>query len=184
MFGGLFTRQEPLVAMTTPSAQNYTVGSQFFVSPGVELQWQAQTAQDRPGQVTSGKGMVGPDGTVVLGPYGTCRVGGLSLDKATAAVERHLADYMKTPSVRLSATVPNNQSMPMNRADVAWRSARIGSSDTAIQTTTTSGVQPVAWGPTGRMVEPAHTIVSEPDHHFGDGSFLRRVFSRLGLADR
>jgi hypothetical protein len=184
MFGGLFTRHEAALAVTRPSVQSPVVQSQFFLNPGAEIQWQAQVAQVQAGQVTSGKGMVGPDGTVVLGPYGTCKVGGLSLAKATTAVEEHLAEYMKTPTVRLSAILPGNQAVPTSRADLAWRSARMGSGETVIETANVSGVRPVAWGQTARMVEPAGTVVSEPEQHFGDGTLLRRVFSRLGLSPR
>jgi hypothetical protein len=184
MFGGLFPRQEPVLAVTRPSGQYPVAQAQFVLNPGVEIQWQAQTARVQPGQVTSGKGMVGPDGTVVLGPYGICKVGGLSLDKATTAVEQHLADYMKAPAVRLSALVPSSQPMSTGRADLAWRSAPIGSTQTIIEKPGASAVQPVSWARAGRVVEQPRTVVVEPEQHFGDGSFLRRVFDRLGLTQR
>jgi hypothetical protein len=163
--------------MNKPASQIPTAGPQIFLDPGMEIQWQAQTTQNEPGQVTSGTGMVGPDGTVVIGPYGTCKVAGLSLAQATAALEEHLAAYMKTPTVRLSATVPASQ------VDVAWRSA--GSRETVVETAGANSIQPVSWAHTSGTAEPARTVVSqEPDQQVGGGALLRRVFSKLGLTQR
>src|SRR4051794_2246320 len=38
------------------------------IAQGMELEWQIKTTQDSPGLVKSGKGVVGPDGMLVLGP--------------------------------------------------------------------------------------------------------------------
>jgi hypothetical protein len=108
----LFARHDTAVAVERPVVQ-----TQVHLASGMEIQWQAQTSEDQPGQVKNGKGFVGPDGTMVVGPYGTCNVAGMTLDQATKALEQHLALYMKSPSVQLSTTVPANQ------PNMAWRSA-------------------------------------------------------------
>ena len=114
--------------------------------------WQAQPAQQQPGDVTSGTGVVGPDGTMEVGPYGTCKVSGMRLDQATTALEQQLAAYMKGPQVRLSMTAAAD---PLG---LAWRPAhaadrtalvrdaiepreRIVESNVALE----PGVQPVIW---------------------------------------
>jgi hypothetical protein len=104
------------VATPTPSGQ-----VQIILDQGMEIQWQVQTAQDQPGQVKSGKGLIGPDGTVVVGPYGTCKVAGLTLDKATLAFEQQLAPYMKAPSVQLSTALSTPSA---DNPDLTWRSAQ------------------------------------------------------------
>jgi hypothetical protein len=157
----LFSRKETTVAMTRPQNQptpgQPTPGqAQVLLDAGMEVQWRVQTAEDQPGQVTSGQALVGPDGTVVVGPYGTCKVAGLSLDQATIALEQHLATYMKTPSVQLSATVSTNLAVSANQADLAWRpapapgpaafgrAAPIEPAGTVVQTSSAWGAQPTA----------------------------------------
>jgi len=116
---GIFARKPTDMAMTTPAAQPMPAQAKVYLNPGTEVQWQVRTAQDQPGQVSSGRGMIGPDGTVVVGPYGACKLAGLTLDQATLAMENHLAAYMQTPSVQLSATIAGSTN------DLSWRSARV-----------------------------------------------------------
>lgn len=82
--------------------------AQFTLVPGAEIHWEAKPARDEPGQVTSGTAPIGPDGTIVVGPYGTCLLAGLNMSQATMALEKHLAPYLKSPSVQLSAVMPSN----------------------------------------------------------------------------
>ncbi len=109
---------------------------QIVLRQGNEIQWQANTTQDQPGQVKSGTGIVGPDGTAELGPYGTVRLAGMNLTQATTAVEKHLSAFMATPSVQLSATVTDNSPI------VAGRSQRV-SQPTYVRSGTVSSGQPV-----------------------------------------
>jgi hypothetical protein len=109
---------------------------QIVLRQGNEIQWVANAAQDQPGQVKSGTGVVGPDGTAELGPYGTVRLAGMNLTQATAAVEKHLSAFMATPSVQLSATVTDNSQI------VAGRSQRV-SQPTYVRSGTMSSGQPV-----------------------------------------
>src|SRR5262249_19664184 len=52
--------------------------------------------------IMGGKGLIGPDGTLILGPYGSVRVAGLSVLQAETAIERHLAAYVFNPRVHLT----------------------------------------------------------------------------------
>ncbi|MCI0639175.1 MAG: polysaccharide biosynthesis/export family protein [Gemmataceae bacterium] len=83
--------------------------------PGTELQWSLQTAADKPGVVKTGQTTVGPDGSVVFGPYGTLQLGGMDLAQATTAVEKQITSFVPGARVRLTAT------LPVSSQDLAWR---------------------------------------------------------------
>jgi hypothetical protein len=134
-------RSQPSEA--TPAFFARAPQSQVLLDAGMEVSWQAQTAQDQPGQVKAGTGMVGPDGTMVIGPYGTCKVAGLNIDQAAQAVEKQLALYLPAPNVQLTATVPSQQ------ANLAFRPARAtapstGNGETVVMLTGDNAVQPAA----------------------------------------
>jgi polysaccharide export outer membrane protein len=97
----------------TSQAQNTAL-----VRPGMELTWDLQTQQQQPGLVRAGRGVVGPDGALVLGPYGTCQVAGQTLEQARRSVEKHLANWVQNPMVHLSAALPSTTS-----GEIAWRPA-------------------------------------------------------------
>jgi polysaccharide export outer membrane protein len=50
-------------------------------------------------QQIAGEHLVGPDGTVTLGIYGSVPVVGLTLAEAKATVERHLSQFLENPEV-------------------------------------------------------------------------------------
>jgi protein involved in polysaccharide export with SLBB domain len=50
-------------------------------------------------QQVAGQHLVGPDGTVTLGSYGSVVVAGLTLADAKAAIERHLSRFLDSPEV-------------------------------------------------------------------------------------
>ncbi|MCI0376169.1 MAG: polysaccharide biosynthesis/export family protein [Gemmataceae bacterium] len=83
--------------------------------PGTELQWSLQTTDDKPGVVKTGQATVGPDGSVVFGPYGTLQLGGMDLAQATNAVEKQIAPFVPGAKVLLTAT------LPVSSQDLAWR---------------------------------------------------------------
>src|SRR5207244_5982992 len=68
--------------------------------------------------VRSGLSVVTKEGNIEMGPYGTCRVGGLTIAKATTALERHLAKHVSHPSVTISSP-----SAGPPAGGVAWRPA-------------------------------------------------------------
>jgi hypothetical protein len=198
MMGGLLPLRENVFAANKPTTYPVTVMSSprpeivttpFRLDPGSEIHWQAQTAHVEPGQVTQGTGMIGPDGTVVLGPYGTCNVGGMTLDRANRVVEQHLASYLDTPTVRLSAVVTTDQAAPTLRADLAWRGTAWEPTTRPAQgfaATQGAGVRQATWGQTTArqpetIIVSPETAASQSSGQFGDGTFLRRVFSRLGF---
>jgi polysaccharide export outer membrane protein len=108
------------------------------VRPGMELAWEIQTLKDEPGLVRSGRAVVGPDGTLILGPYGACLLTGQTLAQARVSVEKHLGAWVKNPTVRLSTVLPE----PASR-EIAWRSA-------------TPAAQPAV--NVASMAQPAHPI--------------------------
>ena len=65
---------------------------------------QAASVQD-----IRGEHIVGPDGTVRLGVYGSVRVSGMTLDEAKAAIERHLSQSLSRPLISLSVIGYNSK---------------------------------------------------------------------------
>ncbi|MCC6420732.1 MAG: polysaccharide biosynthesis/export family protein [Gemmataceae bacterium] len=66
-----------------------------------QLRWTVETAE--PIGSMSGQAVVGPDGTVVLGPYGIFQVAGLTVEQAQAQIERQLGAYARGARVRLTS---------------------------------------------------------------------------------
>jgi polysaccharide biosynthesis/export protein len=60
-------------------------------------------------QQISGEHMVGPDGTVTLGSYGSVVVAGLTLDEARSAIERHLSQFLESPEVSVNVFAYNSK---------------------------------------------------------------------------
>jgi polysaccharide biosynthesis/export protein len=60
-------------------------------------------------QEIRGEHIVGPDGTVRLGVYGSVRVSGMTLDEAKAAIERHLSDYLSRPLIAIDVIGYNSK---------------------------------------------------------------------------
>lgn len=66
-------------------------------------------AQYRGMQQIKGEHMVGPDGTIRLGLYGSVYVAGMTLDEAKAAVESHLTKYLQKPEVSVDVFAYNSK---------------------------------------------------------------------------
>ncbi len=60
-------------------------------------------------QQVAGEHLVGPDGTINLGTYGTVYVTGLTLDEAKAAIEKHLSKYLDAPLVSVDVFSYNSK---------------------------------------------------------------------------
>jgi polysaccharide export outer membrane protein len=60
-------------------------------------------------QQVSGVHMVGPDGTVTLGIFGSVVVAGLTLDEARSAIERHLSQFLDSPEVSVNVFAYNSK---------------------------------------------------------------------------
>jgi polysaccharide export outer membrane protein len=60
-------------------------------------------------QQIAGEHLVGPDGTVTLGSYGSVVVAGMTLEQAKAAIERHLQQYLDSPEVAVDVFAFNSK---------------------------------------------------------------------------
>lgn len=66
-------------------------------------------AQFRGMQQIRGEHMIGADGTVRMGIYGSVFVAGLTLDEAKAAIEKHLTKYLLKPEVSVDIFAYNSR---------------------------------------------------------------------------
>jgi polysaccharide biosynthesis/export protein len=60
-------------------------------------------------QQVAGEHLVGPDGTVNMGTYGTVYVAGLTIAEAKAAVEAQLSNYLEQPRVSVDVFAYNSK---------------------------------------------------------------------------
>lgn len=60
-------------------------------------------------QQIAGEHLVGPDGTINLGTYGSVYITGLTLDQAKAAIEKHLSEYLDAPLVSVDVFSYNSK---------------------------------------------------------------------------
>jgi polysaccharide export outer membrane protein len=60
-------------------------------------------------QQIAGEHLVGPDGTINLGTYGTVYVTGMTLAEAKAAIEKHLGEYLDAPLVSVDVFSYNSK---------------------------------------------------------------------------
>lgn len=91
------------------------------LSRGQEVLWLIENAPSTPGLIRSGRSHIGPDGTMVVGPYGTCQVAGLTEAQAAHKLESVLKSQVRNPRVRLVASRSENM---VHQA--AWRKSTTG----------------------------------------------------------
>jgi polysaccharide export outer membrane protein len=60
-------------------------------------------------QQIAGQHLVGPDGTVTLGTYGSVQIVGMTIAEARAAVEHHLSQYLENPEISLDVFAYNSK---------------------------------------------------------------------------
>jgi polysaccharide export outer membrane protein len=60
-------------------------------------------------QQISGQHLVGPDGTVTLGSYGSVHVVGMTIVQAKAAIEQYLQQYLEDPEISLDVFAYNSK---------------------------------------------------------------------------
>jgi polysaccharide export outer membrane protein len=82
-----------------------------YLKPGILLDPKVTVglAQSRATQQIRGEHMIGPDGTVRLGSYGSVKVAGLTLDQAKFAIEQHLSQYLVLPEVSVDVYAYNSK---------------------------------------------------------------------------
>lgn len=61
-------------------------------------------------QQIAGEHLVGPDGTVTLGTYGSVYVVGMTLEEAKLAIEAHLSQFLEDPEVAVNVFAYNSKS--------------------------------------------------------------------------
>jgi hypothetical protein len=97
-------------AFPPPSHQaKYAPGPQVpgLLAPHAEVSWSIASQQGKPIPVMSGKSTIGPDGTVILGPYGQYQIGGMSLTQASQFIEQRLGKFLINPRVQLQVLSHN-----------------------------------------------------------------------------
>lgn len=60
-------------------------------------------------QQITGEHLVGPDGTITLGTYGSVSVVGMTLEQAKRAIENHLSQYLDSPEVSVNVFSYNSK---------------------------------------------------------------------------
>ena len=60
-------------------------------------------------QAVAGEHLVGPDGTITLGTYGSVHVVGMTLADAKAAIEAHLSEFLDKPEVSVDVFAYNSK---------------------------------------------------------------------------
>ncbi len=61
-------------------------------------------------QQIAGEHLVGPDGNITLGTYGSVRIGGLTIQEAKMQIEAHLETYLEDPEVAVDVYAYNSKS--------------------------------------------------------------------------
>ena len=82
------------------------------LAQGMEVEWHIKPEKAAPNQILSGHSIVGPDGKIEMGPYGPCAVAGMTVPKATTALEKHLAWYINGPTVTILTQAPVSAPSP------------------------------------------------------------------------
>jgi polysaccharide export outer membrane protein len=77
----------------------------FFVEPTVSVTLAEPAAK----QLIQGEHIVGPDGTVTLGTYGSVSVVGMTLAQAKEAIEQHLSQFLEEPEVAVDVFAYNSK---------------------------------------------------------------------------
>lgn len=92
-----------------PSEANITKLPTYVVEPPdvlkVDISW--ESGDQSPS--TSGEHLVGPDGTIRLGVYGTVYVAGKTLDEVQQAISRKVAKQVESPSVFVNVMSYNSK---------------------------------------------------------------------------
>jgi polysaccharide biosynthesis/export protein len=143
-----------------------TASAPLALAPGMEVEWHVKTVRDTPNQISSGLSVVGPDGAIELGPYGSCRVAGMPMAQASATLEKHLAKYLHSPTVKITPLAP-----PPASDGIAWHPSRTPASSgkqngdifrTAFQTPSAGGDKDIELIPPPKTVAPPGATAAAP----------------------
>ena len=97
-----------VAGLTVPEAQAAIEAhlKEFLREPLVTV----ALAQLAASQIVTGQYLVGPDGTVTLGSYGSISVVGQTLEQAKYTIEAHLSQYLEEPEISISVFAFNSKS--------------------------------------------------------------------------
>ena len=93
--------------LTTDDVQRLVQNKVRQFAKGAEVT--VSLAQSRGVQQIGGQHIVGPDGTVRLGSYGSVYVAGMTVAQAKAAIEAHLGKYLYKPEVAIDVYAYNSK---------------------------------------------------------------------------
>ena len=105
--GPAYGGQLRVTDLTTEEIQRILQNKIRMFAKGAEMT--VSLAQSRGVQQIGGQHMVGPDGTVELGNYGSVYVAGMTKAQAKAAIESHLAKYLYRPEVTVGVYAFNSK---------------------------------------------------------------------------
>jgi protein involved in polysaccharide export with SLBB domain len=131
------TEPPALVRMAGPEPTQPT--GQPVLTPKSVVEWSAEATKGPAVPGIRGKGVLTIEGQIDLGPYGTMSIRGMTVQQASDAIAKHLAHYLKSPRVRLTAMIP---------------SAEPSQTPTAVQPASHTTTTPHA---------PAHVTLPAPD---------------------
>ena len=123
-----------------------TAAASPVLSRGQEVFWHIENVSAGPGIVKSGRSHIGPDGTIAVGPYGPCKVAGLSETQAARKVESVLKSHVKNPRVQLRASRGDD-----GIQHAAWRKSTQGFGEVV----RASGEEPMILDPDLKPTVPA-----------------------------
>jgi hypothetical protein len=117
----VFTRNTgtgtPAYTVYTPGAVQ-TGPAVAVLTPRTTVAWSMTAGVGEHPQTMNGKDVIGADGKLPLGPYGSVAVAGLTTDQARASIELHLANFVNSPKVSLQLLADTTSTAA--RGD-AWR---------------------------------------------------------------
>jgi protein involved in polysaccharide export with SLBB domain len=120
---GLGVRQASVSPQDHPAA--------VVIGPRHRVEWSIEAAEGLPQGKMTGREVVGPDGALPLGPYGTVEVAGMSPNQAAAAIQARVRAYVNAPKVHVrvlppEVVVPATHAVPLvpapARPVVEWSS--------------------------------------------------------------
>jgi polysaccharide export outer membrane protein len=132
-----------------PPAQGIALVAAFepVIEPRTELRWSVESDRLQPSHFMAGKNLVGPDGSVEIGPYGSVSVAGLTCEQARRAIEQHLSPHLGRARITVEMEAAD-------QADVQWHAARPAPANRPEPS------EASAWRPVRRRLDHATPVVA------------------------
>jgi polysaccharide export outer membrane protein len=151
----------PAPEMTLPpstSEHRPDLAKTLKLTPGTVLIWSAEPMHGTPAPPFHGQSRVEADGKVNLGPYGRLSVAGLTTSEASREIANHLAHYMKSPHVHLTAAFPAGTANRAQGAGIREQGPAIGRSAPADAAPAPAALPPVPPAPRPPLPPAVNTI--------------------------